>query len=279
MKTEYELLDSGLERKLERFGPYIFSRPAIGAVWNPTLSKEEWRRNDAIFFRHPENRWETFRDLPKSWNMILKDISFQISPTDFGHMGVFPEHSYFWPWIQEKIKAAKRPVRVLNLFAYSGGATIAAAKAGCSVCHVDASKGMVTYARENARLNGLQDAPIRWIVDDVHKFLTREIRREQFYDAIILDPPSFGRGSRGEVFKIERDIINILLLCKKLLTENPLFLLLTCHTPGLTPLTLKNIVFQNLPMSNAHVESGEMTLTPKKGYNVPAGSYATWQLL
>lgn len=277
MKTEYELLDSGLERKLERFGPYIFSRPAIGAVWSPKLSRDEWRRNDAIFFRHPENRWETFRELPKSWKITVKDISFQISPTDFGHMGVFPEHSHFWPWIQEKITAAKRPIRVLNLFAYSGGATMAAAKAGASVCHVDASKGMVTYARENARLNHLENAPIRWIVDDVQKFLTREIRREQFYDAIILDPPSFGRGSRGEVFKIERDIIDILLLCKKLLSPNPLFLILTCHTPGLTPLTLQNIIVQNLPTSGAKIESGEMTLEPKDGYSVPAGSYATWQ--
>ncbi len=279
MKTEYELLDSGHERKLERFGPYIFSRPAIGAVWNPTLSKEKWKRSDAIFFRHPENRWETFRELPNQWEIKVQNISFQISPTDFGHMGIFPEHSAFWPWIQEKIVSAKRPIQVLNLFAYSGGATMAAAKAGAAVCHVDASKGMVTYARENACLNGLKDAPIRWIVDDVQKFLTREIRREKLYDAIILDPPSFGRGARGEVFKIERDIIDILLLCKRLLTPNPLFLLLTCHTPGLTPLTLENIVVQNLPMDRAELKCGEMKLKPKEGYSVPAGSFATWQPL
>lgn len=279
MKTEYELLDSGLERKLERFGAYIFSRPAIGAVWIPKLTKDEWKRSDAVFFRHPENRWETYRSLPQSWKIVVKDISFQISPTDFGHMGIFPEHSNFWPWMQEKIQSAKRPIQLLNLFAYSGGATIAAAKAGASVCHVDASKGMVTYARENAQLNGLEKAPIRWIVDDVQKFLTREVRRGKFYDAIILDPPSFGRGARGEVFKIERDIIDILLLCKRLLTPNPLFVLLTCHTPGLTPLTLENIILQNLPIDRVQLECGEMKLEPKEGYSVPAGSFARWQPL
>lgn len=279
MKTEYELLDSGHERKLERFGSYIFSRPAIGAVWSPTLSKDEWKRSDAVFFRHPENRWETYRELPKSWKIVVKDIFFQISPTDFGHMGIFPEHSTFWPWIQEKILSTKKPIQLLNLFAYSGGATIAAAKAGATVCHVDASKGMVTYARENAYLNGLQKAPIRWIVDDAQKFLTREIRRGKFYDAIVLDPPSFGRGAKGEVFKIERDIIDLLLLCKRLLTPNPLFLLLTCHTPGLTPLTLENIIIQNLPSDRVDLQCGEMKLEPKKGYNVPAGSFATWQPL
>lgn len=279
MKTEYELLDSGLERKLERFGAYLFSRPAIGAVWSPKLTKHEWKRSDAVFFRHPENRWETYRLLPQSWKIVVKDISFQISPTDFGHMGIFPEHSNFWPWMQEKIQSAKRPIQLLNLFAYSGGATIAAAKAGASVCHVDASKGMVTYARENAQLNGLEKAPIRWIVDDVQKFLTREVRRGKFYDAIILDPPSFGRGARGEVFKIERNIIDILLLCKRLLTPNPLFVLLTCHTPGLTPLTLENIILQNLPIDRVQLECGEMKLEPKEGYSVPAGSFARWQPL
>lgn len=279
MKTEYELLDSGLERKLERFGAYIFSRPAIGVVWSPKLSKEDWKRSDAVFFRHPENRWETYRSLPKSWRIVVKDIVFQISPTDFGHMGIFPEHSVFWPWIQEKIQSAKRPIQLLNLFAYSGGATLAAAKAGASVCHVDASKGMVTYARENAHLNGLEKAPIRWIVDDVQKFLTREMRRGKFYDAIILDPPSFGRGARGEVFKIERDIIDILLLCKRLLTAHPLFVLLTCHTPGLTPLTLENMIRQNLPIKRTRLECGEMKLEPREGYSVPAGSFATWQPL
>lgn len=189
---EYSLVDSGQGRKLERFGPYLLARPSLQAVWQPLLSEAEWQKADAVFTRDPENRWTHKRSLPASWTVKVADIQFKIAPTDFGHLGIFPEQADFWQWMQKVIREAKangrEKVEVLNLFAYSGGSTLAAAVAGAHVCHLDASKGMVDWARENAALNQLESAPIRWIVDDVQKFLQRELRRERRYDAIILDP-------------------------------------------------------------------------------------------
>jgi len=270
----YELLDSGNEQKLERFGDVVLSRPASGAVWEPGLDQSVWQGADAIFSREKGTRWKTKDSVPNSWEIALQGIKLKISLTEFGHTGAFPEHSQFWPWIQKLISSAGREIKLLNLFAYSGGATLAAAKVGAKVCHLDSSKGMVSWAGENARLNGLKDAPIRWIVDDAMNFLKREEKRKSYYDAIILDPPSFGRGSKGQVFKIERDLPQLLSICKGLLTQKPLFILLTCHTPGFTPTTLHHLLHQT--MENGQIEVGEVLLKGKQQFSIPSGSYAKW---
>lgn len=271
----YELLDSGLGRKLERFGPYIISRPSAQAVWQPFLSEEFWNKADAQFTREPDNRWIRKKNLKDVWQVEIANILFKISPTDFGHLGIFPEQKPFWEWIQTFIQ---KPIRVLNLFAYSGGSTLAAAKAGAQVCHLDASKGMVTWARENAALNKLENAPIRWIIDDVNKFIGREIRRGSRYEGIILDPPSFGRGSRGEVFKIEEEIIPLLKNCRELLSDQPQFVLFSCHTPGFTPIVMEHLLKQTMQGLTGDLDSGEMTLTGKNGIlPLPSGTYARWQ--
>ena len=208
-ESSYQLLDSGDGKKIERFGPVSLVRPAAGAVWEPE-HRRLWKNADAEFSREREGwRWERNGRLPEQWEATHHQLRFILKRTDFGHVGLFPEHAAIWDWVRSRI--AERPaIQVLNLFAYSGGATLAAAAAGAQVCHVDASKGMVEWARENAALNGLEQHPIRWIVDDVFKFLAREARRGRRYDGIILDPPSFGRGKRGEVFKVEEDLIPLL---------------------------------------------------------------------
>lgn len=278
----YALIDSGHGRKLERFGPYLISRPSAQAVWQPLHPESEWKKADAVFTRESDNRWINKPNIADSWTVDVAGINFKIAPTDFGHLGIFPEQRDFWEWIQtfitQAIAEGRKEVRVLNLFAYSGGVTLAAAKAGAHVCHLDASKGMVAWARENAALNQLEGAPIRWIVDDVGKFLAREVRRESRYDAIVLDPPSFGRGSRGEVFKIEEDLQGILSTCRQLLTDKPLFVLFSCHTPGFTPIVMGHLINQMMHSSGGHVDTGEMVLRGEKGVlALPSGTYARWQ--
>lgn len=265
----YTLLNSGNGLKWERFGSYILERPAAQAVWRPSAQEVP---ADTRFSRDGAYRWEGKR-LPKEWQIEIDGITFLLSPTDFGHIGVFPEQRSQWRWIQEKIAAAARPISLLNLFAYSGGSTLAAAKAGASVCHLDASSGMVDWARNNARLNGLEEAPIRWIVDDANKFLQRELRRGRRYDAIVLDPPSFGRGAKGEVFKIEDHLIPLLEQCRDLLSDQPLFVLFSCHTPGFTPVTLTHLLGQ---VFGSNIEAGEMLLEGE-GLPLPSGTYARWQ--
>lgn len=278
---EYDLIDSGNGQKLERFGPYLLARPCSQAVWKCQLRDAEWNQADAIFSRNQENKWTEIRSLPISWQIRVAEIFFKISPTEFGHLGIFPEQTCFWKWICSTIKSHCTPnfkPKVLNLFAYSGGATLAAAAGGAAVCHLDASKGMVAWARENAALNNLENAPIRWIVEDVKKFLFREIKRGSRYDAIILDPPSFGRGSKGEVFKIEDDIIPLLEDCKNLLSPNPLFILFSCHTPGFSPLVMQHLMTQMTVGMKGKIEVGEMALSgKKKTFNVPSGTYAKWE--
>lgn len=257
----YELLDSGDEQKLERFGDFLLIRPCPQALWHPQ-SPKLWKEAHATFNR--ETPWE---GLPKSWNIDYKKLTFKLSPTPFGHLGIFPEHAQHWSWMDSKLKPSSE---ILNLFAYSGGATMHLAQNGHKVCHLDASKGMVEWARQNAALNTLEDAPIRWIVDDTLKFLKREIKRKKQYDALLLDPPTFGRGSQGQVFKIERDLLPLLSLCRQVLKTRPSFVLLTCHTPGLTPQILQNLLSQTLP--SIKVESGEMLL-PSKNFPLPSGTY------
>ena len=278
MKSDYALLDSGHGRKLERFGPVILARPCAQAVWTPRRPPSEWQTATAAFDREEGLRWHNRGALPESWTVEIDGLKFLLSGTDFGHLGVFPEQRAQWNWIAKCVRAAApRRLRVLNLFAYSGGSTLAAARAGAEVCHLDASRGMVEWARENARINELQEAPIRWIVDDALKFLQREQRRGEKYDGIILDPPTFGRGKRGEIFKIEEDLPVLLDAIRATLTPHPGFLLLTAHTPGLGPVALDNLVRGVLPHAQGTFEHGEMLLTGADGVlPVPSGAWARW---
>lgn len=263
MKDTYQLLDSGDGQKWERFGEYTLVRPCPQAVWRPAKREEA----DAFFTREEGNKWVFRRKIPTNWEICLNGIRLKISPTDFGHLGVFPEHASLWGWMRSFISSGSK---ILNLFAYSGGASLAAALAGAQVCHLDASKGMVDWARENAKLNGLEKAPIRWIVDDALKFLKREINRGNRYDGIILDPPTFGRGNKGEIFKIERDIIPLLELCKNLLSNQPRFIIVSCHTPGFTPVVLSHLFEQIFKVSS---EAGEMLLESPNALSIPCGAY------
>ncbi|PXA04322.1 hypothetical protein DDZ13_07260 [Coraliomargarita sinensis] len=277
--NEYELLDSGHGRKLERFGQIVLDRPCAQAVWSPK-NQNQWKQADAFFTRKKGLEWRGRDQLPDSWIATVNGIKMKLSTTDFGHLGVFPETRAMWDWITETLvtEAPKRkePMNFLNLFAYSGGATLAGAKGGAHCCHVDASKGMVQWARDNAKLNGLEDHPIRWIVDDVNKFLKRENRRGRRYDAILLDPPSFGRGKGGELYKIEHALLETLDLVKGVLSERPCFVYLTSHTPGFSPIVLKNLIQQLL--GKGSFESGEMLLTgAPETYPVPSGTWARWK--
>lgn len=275
MNNEYELLDSGEGRKLERFGEVVLSRPCGQAVWD-VREPERWARAAASFDR--EYGWQTHGDaeLPSSWTVTINDIAMLLKPTPAGHLGVFPETRMLWDWITGTLRSpSAATVNVLNLFAHSGGATLAAARAGCSVCHVDSSKSMVARARENAGLNGLDEAPIRWIVEDVGKFLDREIRRGRRYDVIMLDPPSFGHGTKGEQYRIDRDLDSTLRQCRALLTGEPAFVLLTSHTQGVTTARLESLLTDALDCG--HVASGEMQLTGASGVRpVNSGMWVRW---
>lgn len=278
--NDYELLDSGNGAKLERFADLILARPCAQAVWQPQ-HPALWKKADASFDREDGNRWHGRNRLPKEWLIDVDGTKFRLSGTDFGHLGIFPEQRAQWAWIKEIVRGAKakgRPARVLNLFAYSGGSTLAAAHGGAEVCHVDASKGMVQWARGNAEANKLAAHPIRWIVDDVHKFMNRELRRGRKYDGIILDPPTYGRGGNGETYKIERDLTETLRLCRSLLSDDPLFLLLSAHTPGHTPIVLENILTQALRGLGGTFSAGEMCLTGgPDAFALPSGAYVRWQ--
>ncbi len=274
MTDDYELVDSGDGRKLERFGKYMLARPCSQAMWRPQLPDSAWSRADATFDREDGNRWHGRSNLPREWQIATAGIRFNLGGTDFGHLGIFPEQRAQWKWIREEVErrgaGGGRNVSVLNLFAYSGGSTMAAALGGGEVCHLDAAKGMVEWARGNAALNGLAERPIRWIVDDAHKFMKREIRRGRHYDAIILDPPTFGRGAGGEMYKIERDLKETLGLVRDLLSDHPAFVLFSSHTPGLSQIVAETILSQLFP--SARLESGEMLLEGKS-LPCPSGIY------
>lgn len=279
---DYELIDSGDGAKLERFADIVLDRPCGQAIWRPRLGPEAWRRATAAFDRKEGNRWLRRDRLPDAWEVCIEGIKFRLSGTDFGHLGVFPEQRLNWRWVTAMIQQSSRDpaaLETLNLFAYSGGMTFAPARAGARVCHVDASKGMVDWARENAARNGLADAPIRWLVDDAHKFMDRECRRGRRYDAIILDPPSFGRGARGEVYKLEKDLPETLAKCRALLSEQPLFVLLSCHTPQCTPRALANLLATGMAESAEYcIDCGEMLLAGgETTLPVPNGTWACWR--
>lgn len=278
MPDQYELLDSGNGRKLERFGEVVLERPCAQAVWKPA-HPEQWRSADARFDRNDGLNWKGRERLADPWIVEIAGVRMKLSATDFGHLGVFPETRALWNWIRATLsdrgKRKNRELKFLNLFAYSGGATLAGAQAGAACCHLDASRGMVDWARENAALNQLDEAPIRWIVDDVIKFLRREVRRGNRYDAILLDPPSFGRGKKGELYKIEESLMETLDLVHQVLSEDPAFVLLTSHTPGFSPIVLSNLLRQY--HAEGRFECGEMLLAGGQDVmELPNGNWARW---
>ena len=254
---EYEVIDCSNGEKLERWGDYILVRPDPQVIWDTPKTRKEWRRKNGHYHRSKKGggEWEFF-DLPQQWNLHYKNLTFHLKPFSFKHTGLFPEQAVNWDWFSEKIKHANRPVKVLNLFAYTGGATLAAAAAGASVTHVDASKGMVTWAKENAVASGLKDAPIRWLVDDCVKFVEREIRRGNHYDAIIMDPPSYGRGPKGEIWKIEEAIHPLVKLCTQILSDDPLFFLINSYTTGLQPAVLAYLLGTEMKRFHGNRSSG-----------------------
>lgn len=278
MPDQYELLDSGNGRKLERFGDVVLERPCAQAVWHPRYP-DRWKSAVASFDRADGLNWQGRGGLSDHWIIDVGGVNMKLSATDFGHLGVFPETRALWNWIRDTLRASEKrkdhPLKFLNLFAYSGGATLAAAQAGAACCHLDASKGMVDWARENAALNNLDEAPIRWIVDDVIKFLRREVKRGNRYDAVLLDPPSFGRGKKGELYKIEESLMETLDLVHQVLTVDPVFVLLTSHTPGFSPTVLRNLLKQYHP--DGRFECGEMLLTGRPDVmELPNGNWARW---
>lgn len=274
--TKYQLLDSGRGKKLEQFGEIRLIRPCAQAIWNPSLPQEVWLKAHSEFTRLPQGEWKDLKEHEKSWIVQLNNLKFKLEKTSFGHVGLFPEHSLLWsklePLIQKGLEK-NGSFSLLNLFGYSGAASLFAAKLGASVCHLDASKGMVERARENAVLNQLEKAPIRWIIDDVFKFLKREIKRGHFYEGVLLDPPSFGRGTKGEVFKIEEHLMDLLQDVFTLLSPSARFVCLTCHTPGITPLMLKNLLSHFV--KEGQIDVGEMAM-PSKAQPLPGGIYAIW---
>ncbi len=277
---DYEVIDSSKGEKLERWENYLLIRPDPQVIWDTPKDQKGWKNPNAHYHRSAKGggQWEFF-DLPEQWTVDYKDLTFHIKPFNFKHTGLFPEQAANWDWFSEKIKNAGRPIKVLNLFAYTGGATIAAAKAGASVTHVDAAKGMVNWAKENAEASGLKDAPIRWLVDDCVKFVEREIRRGNTYDAIIMDPPSYGRGPKDEVWKIEESIHPFVKLCSSILSKDPLFFLINSYTTGLAPSVLSYMIgTEILPKFGGKVASDELGLpVTSNGLTLPCGSSGRWE--
>ena len=272
---DYTVIDTSSGEKLERWGKYTLIRPDPQVIWKTEKKNPLWRTADASYKRSKTGggAWSDNK-LPESWVISYRDLSFRIKPMGFKHTGLFPEQAANWDWFGDLIKEANRPIKVLNLFAYTGGATVAAAKAGAQVVHVDASKGMVAAAKENARLSGLADAPIRYIVDDCKKFIEREIRRGNKYDGIIMDPPSYGRGPTGEVWKIEENIDEFVALTANLLSDDPLFFLLNSYTTGLSASTMKYITsVRLLSKRGGYSKADELGLpVGDNGLALPCGS-------
>lgn len=276
---DYEVIDTSNGEKLERWGDYTLLRPDPQVIWDTPKKDPLWRKWNGHYHRSSRGggEWE-FRHLPEQWSISYKELTFQLKPFSFKHTGLFPEQAVNWDWFSEKIRKANRPVKVLNLFAYTGGATLAAAAAGASVTHVDASKGMVNWAKENAVSSGLGNAPIRWLVDDCMKFVEREIRRGNKYDGIIMDPPSYGRGPKGEIWKIEEAIHPLIKLAASLLSDDPLFFLVNSYTTGLQPAVLTYLISLELKGRGGHTVASEIGLPVRNtGLVLPCGASGRWE--
>ena len=276
---DYEVIDCTGGEKLERWGEYTLVRPDPQVIWQTPKKHAGWHEYNARYARSNTGggKWNT-KQLPEKWQIKYKELTFQVKPMNFKHTGIFPEQAANWDWAMEKIRSAGRPINVLNLFAYTGGATLACAAAGASVCHVDAARGMVSWARENAKVSGLEDRPIRWIIDDCAKFVEREIKRGRKYDAIIMDPPSYGRGPSGEIWKLEKDLYNFVQLTSGVLSNDPLFVIINSYTTGLAPSVVGYIsdsIFSK--KFGGHTECGELGLpVTDSGLVLPCGATGRW---
>ncbi len=277
---DYEVLDTSGGEKLERWGKYLLVRPDPQVIWNTPHEHPGWKKKNGHYHRSSKGggEWE-FINLPDEWSISYKDLTFHLKPFSFKHTGLFPEQAVNWDWFSNLIAHAGRPIKVLNLFAYTGGATVSAAKAGAQVTHVDASKGMVSWAKENAAASGLADAPIRWLVDDCTKFVEREIRRGNHYDGIIMDPPSYGRGPKGEIWKIEENIFPFVELTAKLLSDKPLFFLINSYTTGLQPAVLSYMLNLTVKKQFGGTVAAEEIGLPVSGTGLvlPCGASGRWQ--
>ena len=278
---DFELIDCSEGEKLERWGDFFLIRPDPQAIWATPRTDERWNASNARYHRSETGggSWSKAR-LPESWQIRYRDLVFNVKPMNFKHTGIFPEQAANWDWAADQIRSAGRPVSVLNLFAYTGGATVACAKAGASVCHVDAAKGMVAWGKENAASSGLAGAPIRWIVDDCAKFVEREIRRGHRYDAVIMDPPSYGRGPGGEIWKLEQNLWPFLTLCMGVLSENPLFVLINSYTTGLSPSVLTYMTESTVSRKfGGHSDAQELGLpVSSNGLVLPCGASCRWTI-
>lgn len=279
---DYEVIDTSGGEKLERWGDYLLIRPDPQVIWNTKKQHKGWKKCNGHYHRSSKGggEWEFF-DLPEQWEITYAplELTFRLKPFNFKHTGLFPEQAANWDWFSRLIREADRPIRVLNLFAYTGGATLAAARAGASVTHVDASKGMVGWAKENAKVSGLEDAPIRWIVDDCQKFVEREIRRGKTYDAIIMDPPSYGRGPKGEIWKVEDALHPLVQLCMQIMSDKPLFFLINSYTTGFAPSVLSYLLgTEMVTRFGGTVSADELGLpVSSNGLALPCGSSGRWQ--
>lgn len=278
---EYKILDMAEGQKLEKWGDVILSRPDPQIIWKEKSFPKKWKEINATYHRSNSGggNWEFKKKMPKQWQIKYKDLTFNIKPMGFKHTGLFPEQAVNWDWMINKIKSEKREIKVLNLFAYTGGATVACSYAGATVCHVDSSKGMTTWAKENIESSGLQNRPVRFIVDDVVKFVNREIRRGNKYDAIIMDPPSYGRGANGEVWQFENNIYDLVELCTNVLSENPLFFLINSYTTGISSKVLEDILILTVDKKfNGRIESGEIGIPMENSKLIlPCGIYGRWE--
>ena len=276
---DYEILDMANGEKLEKWKDVILVRPDPQIIWKSKSFPEGWKNANARYIRSSTGggNWDFNKKVPANWQVKYKELIFNIKPMGFKHTGLFPEQAVNWDWMINKIQHANRDIKVLNLFAYTGGATVACSYAGASVCHVDSSKGMVTWAKENITSSGLQNNPVRYIIDDVVKFVSREIRRGNKYDAIIMDPPSYGRGTNGEVWKFEENISDLVELCTKVLSDRPLFFLINSYTTGISSTVLENILRLNIK-AKGKLSSGELGL-PMKDSNLvlPCGIFSRWE--
>ena len=278
---DYRILDMAEGQKLEKWGNVILSRPDPQIIWKEKSFPNKWKEINATYHRSKTGggSWEFKKQMPKQWQIKYKNLTFNIKPMGFKHTGLFPEQAVNWDWMINKIKTAKRPIKVLNLFAYTGGATVACLSAGAWVCHVDSSKGMTTWAKENVVSSGLGEKPVRFIIDDVVKFVNREIRRGNKYDAIIMDPPSYGRGANGEVWQFENNIYDLIELCSQVLSEKPLFFLVNSYTTGISSKVLENILSLTINKKyKGKLESGEIGLPMGNSELVlPCGIYGRWE--